>query len=119
VALADMPFIRAETFRAVREALESGALIAAPIDRASGRRGHPVGFSTALREELLELDGDEGARSVIARHLESVVLVAVDDPGIFRDIDRPEDLDRNVNRGGDAAECEHRGAQRRTEEPLE
>ena len=92
VALADMPFIREDSFRAVHDALETGALIAAPVDRASGRRGHPVGFSAALRQELADLDGDEGARSVIARHVESVVLVAVDDPGIFRDIDRPEDL---------------------------
>ena len=92
VALADMPFIREETFHAVREALEAGASIAAPLDRASGRRGHPVGFSAALRQELLELDGDEGARSVIARHANSVALIEVDDPGIFRDIDRPEDL---------------------------
>jgi len=94
VALADMPFIREDSFRAVHDALRAGAMIAAPIDRASGRRGHPVGFSVALRQELLDLDGDEGARAVIARHADSVVLVEVDDPGIFRDIDRPEDLDR-------------------------
>ena len=92
VALADMPFIRSHTVHAVRDALAAGALIAAPRDRASGTRGHPVGFAPALREELVAIRGDEGARSVIQRHRDAVRLVEVDDAGILRDIDRPEDL---------------------------
>ena len=92
VTLADMPFIRSETIRAVRSAIEEGARIAAPIDRASGKRGHPVAFAAALRVELLAIRGDEGARSVIQRHLDEVRLIDVDDAGIARDIDRPEDL---------------------------
>ena len=92
VALADMPFIRGHTMHLVRDALASGALVAAPRDRASGARGHPVGFAQALREELIAIRGDEGARSVILRHRDSVRLIEVDDPGVARDIDRPEDL---------------------------
>jgi molybdenum cofactor cytidylyltransferase len=92
VALADMPFIREGTMGAVRDALAAGALVAAPWDRASGARGHPVGFSAALRDELLAIRGDEGARSVIQRHRDDVRLIEVDDAGIMRDIDRPEDL---------------------------
>jgi molybdenum cofactor cytidylyltransferase len=92
VALADMPFIGEATMRAVRDALVGGALVAAPRDRASGARGHPVGFAAALREELLAIRGDEGARSVIQRHRDAVRLLEVDDAGILRDIDRPEDL---------------------------
>ena len=92
VALADMPFVRSETIRAVRVAIEEGAAIAAPIHPASGKRGHPVGFAAALREELIAIRGDEGARSVIERHRELVRLIEADDIGISRDIDRPADL---------------------------
>ena len=91
VALGDMPFIDPLTIRAVAAAIENGALVAAPVD-ASGRRGHPVGFGRALREDLASLCGDEGARSVVERHREALHAVRVDDPGIFRDIDRREDL---------------------------
>lgn len=91
VALADMPFIRAQTSRTIRTAIEEGALIAAPV-LATGARGHPVGFAASLREELRALGGDEGARSVILRHRDRVRLIAVEDAGIARDIDRPEDL---------------------------
>ena len=32
-----------------------------------GRQGHPVGFGTEMFTELLALEGDEGARRVVAR----------------------------------------------------
>ena len=92
VALGDMPAIRPDTVARVAEALVEGATIAAPFD-ASGRRGHPVGFSARLRGELLALDGDVGARDLLARHAPSVRRVVVDDPGIFIDIDTASDLE--------------------------
>jgi molybdenum cofactor cytidylyltransferase len=90
VALADMPFIRAETIRAVVGALEGGAAIAAPAYR--GQRGHPVGFGKSCFEELSALSGDHGARELLARHRASLTLCETDDPGALRDIDRPSDL---------------------------
>lgn len=93
VALGDMPFIAPATFAAVSAELRAGALIAVPV-APSGARGHPVGFSRALRAELLALDGDEGARSLLRRHAAEVATVRVDDAGIVVDIDRPQDLAR-------------------------
>jgi molybdenum cofactor cytidylyltransferase len=92
VALGDMPLVSAKTIEAIRHALERGAPMAAPYDRA-GRRGHPVGFSSALRAELLELGGDVGARDLLARHAHMVERIVTDDPGIFVDIDTRQDLD--------------------------
>jgi molybdenum cofactor cytidylyltransferase len=94
VALGDMPFIRAATIAAVRAALEGGALIAAPILAGAGRHGHPVGFSRRLERELLALDGDEGARSIVSKHRASLAAITVDDRGVEADIDTPEDLEK-------------------------
>jgi len=91
VALGDMPRVRAGTIRAIADALMKGAAIALPVD-AAGRRGHPVGFASSLREELLALSGDVGARSVLARHAAAIHAVPTDDAGIFIDIDTPADL---------------------------
>lgn len=90
VALADMPFVRPSSIAAVRDALAAGALIAAPYFRA--RRGHPVGIAGSLRAELERLAGDEGARRILASREGELVKVPVGDPGVVRDIDRPEDL---------------------------
>jgi molybdenum cofactor cytidylyltransferase len=90
VALADMPFVRPTTIAAVREALEGGAELVAPYFRA--RRGHPVGIAGAFYEQLIALGGDEGARRILAANESALVKIPVGDPGVIRDIDRPEDL---------------------------
>jgi molybdenum cofactor cytidylyltransferase len=92
VALADMPRITPATVRSVVTALEEGALIAAPVYK--GERGHPVGFGASLRDELLKLDGDQGARAVIEHHRDSVKLIECSDPGVLFDVDRKSDLAR-------------------------
>lgn len=91
VALGDMPLVRAETVRAVNAALGTSS-IAIPV-LPDGRRGHPVGFASALREELLALDGDVGARSIVQRHAAQVATITVDDPGIVADVDMPGDIE--------------------------
>lgn len=90
VALGDMPALRPETCAGVAAALDSGAEIAAPT--FGGRRGHPVGFAARYRAELLALEGDAGARAILARDADRVVTVAVDDPGCLADVDTPADL---------------------------
>jgi molybdenum cofactor cytidylyltransferase len=90
VALADMPFIRADTIRAVVQAIAGGAAVAAPSYQ--GQRGHPVGFGRGNFEALAALSGDQGARELLARHAASITLCETDDPGALRDIDRPSDL---------------------------
>ena len=92
VALGDMPLVRPDTIRRVRRALEEGAPLAAPF--TEGRRGHPVGFAAELAAELMALDGDVGARELIARHGERLERLQIDDPGIFVDVDTREDLER-------------------------
>ena len=94
VALGDMPFIRVATIAALRALLEGGALIVTPVLASSGERGHPVGFARALKAELIALDGDLGARSVIERHRDGLATLAIDDPGIVADIDVPADLEK-------------------------
>lgn len=90
IALADMPWVSTETIRGVTRLLIAGAPIAAPVH--NGQRGHPVGFSHALRDELLALTGDEGARGLLARHAPLMQLFEVNDPGCLLDVDTPADL---------------------------
>jgi molybdenum cofactor cytidylyltransferase len=47
-----------------------------------------------LREELLALSGDTGAKSVLQRHRDAVRLLECDDPGVVLDIDQKTDLGR-------------------------
>lgn len=92
IGLADMPQVQPATIRAVADTLMSGAPLCAPFH--GGRRGHPVGFSVAFREQLARLEGDQGARGILHEHAAELVRIEVDDPGILFDIDLPEDWPR-------------------------
>jgi molybdenum cofactor cytidylyltransferase len=92
----DMPMIRESSILAVAEVLSEHAVA---FSQYRGRRGHPVGFASELYSELVALDGDEGARRIVARY--PAQGVAVDDPGVLVDIDTQADLAR-VRGDGDA-----------------
>lgn len=91
IALGDMPFLQPETISTVARRVQETGGIAIPAWR--GTRGHPIGFGKRYREELLDVQGDEGARAVVKRHAEDVEIVECDDPGILRDIDSRADLE--------------------------
>jgi molybdenum cofactor cytidylyltransferase len=83
----DMPLVRPATLLAVAAALGHHAVAFA---QHHGRRGHPVGFAAELYSELMKLNGDEGARRIVARY--PAVGVDVDDPGVLVDVDTEADL---------------------------
>ena len=92
VALGDMPYVEPETIMLILNSLKRGAALSAPYH--AGSRGHPVGFGKSLYNELVQLEGDIGARVLFERHKNQLETISVDDPGILRDIDTPADLGR-------------------------
>ncbi len=92
VCLGDMPLIDAHLIDRLIEAFapDRGNLIAVPV--SDNRRGNPVLWSRRFFDELMTLDGDIGARHLIAKHNEAVAEVAVEGHGAFLDIDTPEAL---------------------------
>jgi molybdenum cofactor cytidylyltransferase len=92
VCLGDMPLVDAGLIDALIAAFapDRGALIAAPANE--GRRGNPVLWSRRFFPELAALEGDVGARHLIARHAEAVVEVPSAGNSAFLDIDTPEAL---------------------------
>lgn len=90
IALADMPWVQAATITALAKRLQRGASIVAPVYQ--GQRGHPVGFSARWFRELSCLSGDQGARDLLSRYSDEVLLVDCEDYGVLEDVDHPADL---------------------------
>jgi CTP:molybdopterin cytidylyltransferase MocA len=91
VALGDMPLVRAATVRAVRTA--AGTLVCPSSRDAAGRarRGHPWRVGRALWPALLALAPPQTLRDFLDAHAAAIQYVAVDDDGIWRDLDTPAD----------------------------
>ena len=101
ICLGDMPLVTIETLTKLCEAFAAQDGRAIVVPTVGGERGHPVLFHRAFREALMQLEGDVGARAVLAAHEADVVEVPVQDEGIFHDIDTQEAYDRA--RGADVA----------------
>jgi len=93
ICLGDMPLISAHLIDRLIEtfAPDRGNLIAVPV--SDGRRGNPVLWSRRFFNELMTLDGDIGARHLIAKHSEAVAEVPVEGLEAFLDIDTPQALE--------------------------
>lgn len=101
IALADQPFVDAETvvqvakaFLAAPEETNPGSpRLFAPF--SEGKRGNPVIVARSLFQEILDENGDEtydqGARFLFQKYAEAIERIEVETPAIHMDIDTPED----------------------------
>ncbi|QXI36317.1 nucleotidyltransferase family protein [Pseudomonas xantholysinigenes] len=89
IVLGDMPWIAQGTYQRLVEAAGPSVIV---VPRYQGQNGHPVLFGREFWAELGGLAGDEGARAVLRRHADRVVVLEVDDGGIVRDVDTPSAL---------------------------
>ena len=89
VFMGDMP----EVPDAVVERLKSVVLSSWARPVYKGRPGHPVRIHRRIIPELLALNSKRGEmRQVLRRH--EGVLIDTDHPGVYVDLDTPEDLER-------------------------
>jgi molybdenum cofactor cytidylyltransferase len=92
ITLGDQPGVKPEAIRRVVELWrESNAPVVVPQYAGDDRPAHPVLFARLLYRELGALDGDVGARSVIARDPGRVATAALD-WSAPRDVDTLDDL---------------------------
>ena len=92
VCLADMPGVNAALIDKLIAAFdpEKGALVVLPT--LDGQRGNPVLWSRRFFPELMAIEGDVGARHLIAHYAEAVAEVPVDGEAAFADVDTPDAL---------------------------
>lgn len=102
VMLGDMPLVDEGVVRRLLEgfAPDQGRLIVVPV--SEGRRGNPVLWSRRFFPALAAIEGDVGARAILAAHAEAVAEIEVFGPGTLLDVDTPEAL--TIARGLAASE---------------
>jgi molybdenum cofactor cytidylyltransferase len=71
---------------------KSGKPIVLPV--FDGRRGHPVIFSAALYEELLNAPPETGARSVVWAHSAEVQIVQTNEEGCVLNLNDPDTMQK-------------------------
>jgi CTP:molybdopterin cytidylyltransferase MocA len=92
MCLVDQPHLLPETFQAVLDAAEDNPekII---IPTYQDRGGHPVFIPEFLFQVILDYSDVNTLREVFNQHRESINRIPVDDPGLLKDTDYPEDLE--------------------------
>jgi molybdenum cofactor cytidylyltransferase len=97
IVLGDMPGVSSRHLDALVAAFAPDAIVV-PVH--GGKRGNPVLWPATCFPELLQLEGDAGAKRLLAAHERQVREVDVGTDAIFRDIDTPAELARERNGEG-------------------
>jgi len=90
VMLADLPRLRGETLDALRLAVQRAPDAEAWVPAYQGTWGNPRVIGAQWCDALRN-DPTLTSRALFAAHPERVAVVEVDDPGVLRDIDTPDD----------------------------
>jgi molybdenum cofactor cytidylyltransferase len=87
---ADMPFVLPHTVAVLMKAAltESGAI----VPTSGGRRGHPIVLRRPACEALLRAPAASNVKDALAAAGLARSEWPVGDPGVLRDVDRPDDL---------------------------
>lgn len=98
IALGDQPNVRASVVKKVAAAYRNGNKgIVVPVYR--GRRGHPALVDLGRYYcEIRSLSGEEGLKPVMRGHPGDTQEVEVEDEGVLRDIDTPEEYREELDR---------------------
>ena len=89
VLLGDMPWVAADSLWQLCQQAAGERIIYPLYD---GQRGHPVLFGRVFWPQLQALRGDEGARALLQAQAAACQGVALADPGVLLDVDRPQAL---------------------------
>ncbi len=91
LVLADMPLVSAKTLKALKEQFtrQDGDAIVYPAHQ--GRQGNPVLFPRRFFDEIMALQGDQGAQGVLRRHATDAVALPVESRTVLVDCDTDKD----------------------------
>jgi molybdenum cofactor cytidylyltransferase len=92
VCLGDMPLVTGRMIDRLIDAYDrdEGRLLVVPTHR--GRQGNPILWDQRFFAEMRALSGDSGARFLLARYMELMAEVEMDEDGVLRDFDTVESL---------------------------
>jgi len=91
IGLGDMPFLSVNTLQELAAELTTDNIV---VPETRHGVGNPVAFGKTFADELLQLNGDRGAKCLVQRHPEKLKRVKTDDTGVHADIDTYDDLIR-------------------------
>jgi molybdenum cofactor cytidylyltransferase len=97
ICLGDMPFVTSDEIDQVIDAFRAAGPGTICLPTVHGKSGNPVLLPRSLFSELLDLEGDVGAKGVVEQHPDAIVRVDLNSQSALVDIDTEEMLEEAKN----------------------
>ena len=91
IMLGDMPLVKASTLQALKTSFIAGGSERIVYPTWEGQQGNPVLFPARFFDDLLNLQGDRGAKALLKKHAADTVAVPVKSREVLLDCDSEED----------------------------
>ena len=89
VCLGDMPMVNADIYnKLIKLRIDSEIIV--PIYK--GQQGNPVLFSKTMKEKIMNISGDTGAKQILKLNEDKVLNLEINDQGVTRGFDTQENF---------------------------
>ena len=101
IMLGDLPGIRSSHINSIIEEhlLTDNRKSKITIPSFKGQKGNPVMWGRSFFQDLSNLEGDVGGRTLFSAHPAAINILEMDDPSVVEDADTPEDFEKFLANG--------------------
>ena len=89
ICLGDMPMVNKDIFNLLIKSKNNKEII---IPTYKGQQGNPILFLITMKEKIMTIQGDVGAKKILELNKDKIMSVQIDDQGITKDFNTEENF---------------------------
>ena len=89
ICLGDMPMVNKEIYNQLIKSMNEKEIITPTYN---GEQGNPVLFLKSIKEKLMDIKGDTGAKKILELNKEKILKIEIDNLLVSKDFNRREDF---------------------------
>ena len=82
ICLGDMPMVNSDIYNQLIKSKDTKEII---VPTYKGQQGNPVLFNISMREKIMNINGDAGAKKILEMNKEKALNIEINDQGIIKD----------------------------------
>ena len=89
ICLGDMPMVNSDIYNQLIKSKDNKEII---VPTYKGQQGNPVLFLKSMKEKIMDVSGDVGAKKILSLNADKVFKLEIDDDSITKDLNTNEDF---------------------------
>ena len=86
ICLADMPMVNVKIYNQLVKNIKTKKII---VPTYKKQRGNPVLFSISMKDKVMDIDGDNGAKKILEKNKDEILNLEINNEGILKNFNIP------------------------------